>query len=77
MKTQYTKDKTNRLSFRVNDALAEWVGKRAEELGVSPCEYARAVLFQQMSVEAALRAVDTKPTVAVNARGKSCGQAKR
>lgn len=74
MKTQYTKDKTNRLSFRVNDALAAWVDSRAKSLGVSPCEYARSVLFQQMAVEESLRSIDAKPTVAVNARGKSCAR---
>lgn len=63
MKTQYTKDKVCRLSFRVNSALYDWVADRAKVLGVSPCDFARNVLFQQMSVEATLRAIDTPQTV--------------
>lgn len=75
MPIQYSKDKTRRLSFRVNDRLADWVDGRAKALGVSPCEYARSVLFQQMSTEEMLRNIDN-PAVAVNARGKACAHRK-
>lgn len=61
MKNQYTKDKNCRLSFRVNEALYDWVAERAQILGVSPCDFARNVLFNQMSVEVTLRAIDAKP----------------
>ena len=77
MPRQYTKDKTARLSFRVNDALYDWVARRAQALGVSPCDFARSLLFQQMSVEAALSAIDNnnhKP-VAEIARADTCAQA--
>lgn len=78
MPRQYTKDKTARLSFRVNDALYDWVTKRAEVLGVSPCDFARSLLFQQMSVEAALSAIDNpKKPVAVIARAVKCEQARQ
>ena len=76
MPKQYSKDKTSRLSFRVNDALYNWVEARAHALGVSPCDYARSLLFQQMSVEEALRSVETPKTPiaeiarARNAHGK-------
>lgn len=78
MPRQYTKDKTARLSFRVNDALYDWVARRASVLGVSPCDFARSVLFQQMSVEAALSAIDnnSKP-VAEIARAVECAPAKQ
>lgn len=75
MQTQYSKDKTRRLSFRVNDALADWVERRAKELGVGPCEYARTLLFQQMAIEAQLRAIDTP--VAANARATNENRKKR
>lgn len=57
MAIQYTKDKTNRLSFRVNESLYDWVQKKAKKLGISPCDYARSVLFQQQSVELTLSEV--------------------
>lgn len=89
MPRQYTKDKTARLSFRVNDTLYDWVSKRANTLGVSPCDYARSVLFQQMAVEETLRSIDTpradgaaagktiKKPVAEIARAKPCEQKKQ
>lgn len=58
MPRQYTKDKTARLSFRVNDALSAWVNKRAQVLGVSPCDFARSLLFQQMAVEESLKSIE-------------------
>lgn len=58
MPKQYTKDKTARLSFRVNDALADWVNTRAQALGVSPCDFARSLLFQQMAVEESLKSIE-------------------
>lgn len=58
MPRQYTKDKTARLSFRVNDALSAWVNKRAQALGVSPCDFARSLLFQQMAVEESLKSIE-------------------
>lgn len=78
MPRQYTKDKTARLSFRVNDALANWVAARAEKLGVSPCDYARSVLFNQMAVEETLRSIDTKTPepVAVIARANNANHKK-
>lgn len=84
MPRQYTKDKTARLSFRVNDTLYDWVSKRSNALGVSPCDFARSLLFQQMAVEQALRDIDTpnggpvagekpvKKPVAVIARAEKC-----
>ena len=57
MKQQYTLDKNKRLSFRVNETLYDWVGKKATQLGVSPCDYARSVLFQTMSAELTLTTI--------------------
>ena len=68
MKTQYTKDKSSRLSFRVNETLRDWVWNKAHTLGVTPCDYARSVLSQQMSAEAVLATIGTKKTVAGIAR---------
>lgn len=59
MPIQYTKDKTKRLSFRVNDTLYDWVAKRSNALGVSPCDFARSLLFQNMAAEEMLRSVET------------------
>lgn len=74
MPKQYTKDKTARLSFRVNDALYDWVKNKSNSLGVSPCDFARSVLFQQMAVEQTLRDIDTpKQPVAGIARARKCG----
>lgn len=58
MPKQYTKDKTTRLSFRVNEALSGWVNKRAQALGVTPCDFARSLLFQQMAVEESLKNIE-------------------
>lgn len=86
MQKQYTKDKTARLSFRVNQALYDWVESRAKLLGVSPCDFARSLLFQQMSVEAALSSIDrTAQPVKTNrvepvaeiARAGRCGHKKQ
>lgn len=71
MPIQYTKDKTKRLSFRVNDTLYDWVAKRSNALGVSPCDFARSLLFQNMAAEEMLRTIDTpKPAVAEIARSR-------
>lgn len=80
MPIQYTKDKTARLSFRVNDTLYGWVQTKAEKLGVSPCDFARSVLFQQMAAEQMLRDIDlhnNKKPVAEIARAEKCAQARR
>lgn len=73
MPKQYTKDKTARLSFRVNDTLYDWVSTRASRLGVSPCDYARSVLFEKMSLEETLRSIDpqiNKPVAEIARAGK-------
>lgn len=63
MPRQYTKDKTARLSFRVNDVLAAWVNRRAQALGVSPCDFARSLLFQHMAMEESLKTIEAaKPS---------------
>lgn len=51
---QYTKDKVYRFSFRVNEALYTWAERRAKMLGVTPCDFVRNSLFQQMSAEQVL-----------------------
>ena len=67
IKQQYTLDKNKRLSFRVNETLYSWVATRAHDNGVSPCDYARSVLFQAMSAENTLARI-TQPAVAEIAR---------
>lgn len=64
MKAQYTKDKNCRLSFRVNEPLYDWVGRRASLLGVSPCDFARQTLFQQMAAEQVLSTLGTNAEIA-------------
>lgn len=77
MATMYTKDKTSRLSFRVNDALAAWVAHKARNLGVTPCDFARSCLFQQMAMEQAFRDMDGKSPVAEIARAGKCAHKKQ
>lgn len=75
MKTAYTKDKNCRLSFRVNEKLYDWVRCRADKLGVSPCDFARSVIFGQMSAEETLKAIET-PNAGI-AKGKNNANAKK
>lgn len=75
MKTSYTKDKNYRLSFRVNERMYDWVAQRADKLGVSPCDFARSVVFGQMSAEETLKAIDT-PNAGI-AKGKTDANIKK
>lgn len=61
-KKQYTKDKTERITVRVNAVLGNYITNRANKLGVPKNEYVRSVLFQQMSAEEMLKAIEQKPT---------------
>lgn len=45
----YTKDKTNRITLRLNDEQFEFVRTSAEPLGVSPSEFLRMVINSTMS----------------------------
>lgn len=45
----YTKDKTNRITLRLNDEQFEYVRASAEPLGVSPSEFLRMVINATMS----------------------------
>ena len=45
----YTKDKTNRITLRLNDEQFEYVRTSAEPLGVSPSEFLRMVINATMS----------------------------
>lgn len=69
MKVAYTKDKNYRLSFRVNETMYHWVQRRADKLGLSPCDFARSVILGQMSAEETLKAIDT-PNAGI-AKGKT------
>lgn len=51
MKTQsriYTKDLARRVTFRLDDALAEFVTRQAESVGRSPSDWVRMVLHSYM-----------------------------
>ena len=63
-KTQYTKDKTFRFTFRVNETLYNWVQRKADTLGVTPCDFVRSVIFNQMAAEDFFRATD-KPVAEI------------
>lgn len=45
----YTKDKTNRITLRLNDEQFEYVRASSEPLGVSPSEFLRMVINATMS----------------------------
>lgn len=45
----YTKDKTNRITLRLNDEQFEFVRSSAEPLGVSPSEFLRMVVNATMA----------------------------
>lgn len=59
-KKQYTKDKVFRFTFRVNETLYNWVQTKSEKLGVTPCDYVRTVIFNQMASEDFFRNIDDK-----------------
>lgn len=46
----YLKDKTNRITLRLNDRQFEYVRKQSEILGVSPSEYIRMLLNSMISL---------------------------
>lgn len=46
----YTKDKTNRITLRLNDDQFEYVRKNAEIFGVSPSEFLRIVVNSSMAL---------------------------
>lgn len=62
VKKQYTKDKTERITIRVNAVLGNYITNRSNKLGVAKNEYVRSVLFQQMSAEEMMKAIEQKPT---------------
>lgn len=45
----YTKDKTNRVTLRLNDAQFSFVRQNADMLGVSPSDFLRMVINLTMS----------------------------
>lgn len=53
----YTKDKTKRITLRLNDQQFEFVRKSSEPLGVSPSDFLRMVINATM---AASKAASTK-----------------
>lgn len=50
----YTKDKTNRVTLRLNDDQFSFVRRNAELLGVSPSDFLRMVINLTMSQSAYL-----------------------
>lgn len=46
----YTKDKTNRITLRLNDEQFEFVKGNADVLGVSPSEFLRMVVNSSMAL---------------------------
>lgn len=46
----YTKDKSNRITLRLNDEQFEFVKKNADFLGVSPSEFLRMVVNSSMAM---------------------------
>lgn len=45
----YTKDKTNRITLRLNDEQFDFVKQNADVLGVSPSEFLRMVVNASMA----------------------------
>lgn len=46
----YTKDKTNRITLRLNDEQFDFVKQNADILGVSPSEFLRMVVNSSMAL---------------------------
>lgn len=46
----YLKDKTNRITLRLNERQFEYVKKQSDILGVSPSEYIRMLLNSMISL---------------------------
>jgi uncharacterized protein (DUF1778 family) len=46
----YTKDKSHRITLRLNDEQFEFVKKNADSLGVSPSEFLRMVVNASMAM---------------------------
>lgn len=46
----YTKDKSNRITLRLNDDQFEYVRNNAEIFGVSPSEFLRIVVNSSMAI---------------------------
>ena len=46
----YLKDKTNRITLRLNERQFEYVKKQSEILGVSPSEYIRMLINSMISL---------------------------
>lgn len=49
----YTKDKTNRITLRLNDEQFEFVKGNADILGVSPSDFLRMVINSTMAISKA------------------------
>ena len=57
----YTKDKSNRITLRLNDEQFEFVKQNADFLGVSPSEFLRMVVNASMaSTKTALDKIEQK-----------------
>lgn len=52
----YTKDKTNRITLRLNEEQFEFVKANADILGVSPSEFLRMVVNSSMAMKKGLEA---------------------
>ena len=50
----YMKDKTNRITLRLNDEQFEFVKQNADVLGVSPSEFLRMVVNSAMAMTTAV-----------------------
>lgn len=51
----YTKDKSNRITLRLNDEQFEFVKSQADIVGVSPSEFLRMVVNATMATQTQLR----------------------
>ena len=57
----YTKDKSNRITLRLNDEQFEFVKQNADLLGVSPSEFLRMVVNSSMAMtKSALGKIEQK-----------------
>ena len=65
--TMYTKDKSNRITLRLNDEQFEFVKCNADILGVSPSEFLRMVVNSSMALA---KAAEEKLKKVEEARGR-------
>ena len=56
----YTKDKSLKVTFRCDEALANWLVDRSKVVGLTPSAFVRQLMFQSMYAEKTFGDIMTK-----------------